>query len=119
MKAFSPTYENRNKLAALTLQSKHGPMLSEKEPQLGAFDFVGRDRRQAWHDLGSLSREEAMKQFIDMLNNLCPLFLPFVEAHAKEKEEREQRELIESQKASQELESRRREEELQRFESQK
>ena len=119
MKAFTTTYEDRNKLAALTLQSKHGPMMSEKEPQLGALDFVGRDRRQAWQDLGSLSQEQAMRQFIHMLNGLCPLFFPFIEAHAKERQERKHREVIESQRASDELQSRRCEQELKRFESQK
>lgn len=119
MKAFTPTYEDRNKLAALTLQSKHGPMISEKEPQLGALDFVGRDRRQEWQALGSITGEQAMRQLVRMLNDLCPRFFPFVEAHAKEQQERKEREAIESQRVQEEHESRQSDADLQRFKSQK
>ncbi len=48
--------------------------------------------RQAWQLLGELSRDEAMQQFIQQLDSLCPLFSAYVEAHKAEKEEQEQRE---------------------------
>lgn len=93
--------------------------MSEKAVPLGALDFVGRDRRHEWQELGSISCEQSMKQFVHMLNELCPLFRPFVEAHAKEQQERMRRLAIESQKQSQDLQSHQRELELKRFESQK
>ena len=119
MKAFSPSYEERNRLAALTLQSKHGPAPTEKEYQLGALDFVGRDRRQAWQSLGSMARDEAMRHFCRLLQDLCPLFLPFLEAHAKERDDRRLQEEQESQKLQEEFERMRKQEHLRRFESQK
>ncbi|RWS04807.1 golgi resident protein gcp60-like protein [Dinothrombium tinctorium] len=46
-KAFHPSYNDRNYLLALVLQVKHGAYNESKEPPLGPFDLVGRDRRQA------------------------------------------------------------------------
>lgn len=45
--------------------------------------------RLAWQALGEMAPEEAMKNFIDMLDTLCPLFKPFIEAHKRDGEERE------------------------------
>ena len=36
-----------------------------------------------------MSQEEAMRSFITMLEQLCPLFQPFVEAHKRDLEERQ------------------------------
>ena len=119
MKAFTPSYEERNRLAVLALQAKHGPIPGDKEPELGALDFVGRDRRQAWQALGQMPQEEAMRQFCQLLHSLCPLFYPFVEAHAKERDERAARDATESLKRLEEEETQERERELKRLESQK
>lgn len=44
--------------------------------------------RLAWQALGEMSQEMAMKSFVDMLDSLCPLFKPFIEAHKRDAEER-------------------------------
>lgn len=119
MKAFAPSYQDRNKLAALSLQSKHGPIAGVKEPQLGALDFVGRDRKHCWQLLGSMSRQQSMQQFIQLLSDVCPLFLPFVQAHAKERQERRLREELQSQKQEHDQEEEERDQEAQRFTTQK
>lgn len=80
-KAFTPSYDNRNKLVALSLQVKYGKFVPEKAPGQGALDLVGRDRRAMWQALGDVSRQAAMKQFVDLLSNLCPLFQPYIQAH--------------------------------------
>ena len=80
-KAFTPSYDNRNKLVALSLQVKYGKFIPEKAPGQGTLDLVGRDRRAMWQALGDVSREAAMKQFVDLLSNLCPLFQPYIQAH--------------------------------------
>ena len=45
--------------------------------------------RQAWRELGKISSDEAKKKFISFLEESCPLFKPFIEAHQKEREERQ------------------------------
>ncbi|RWS04967.1 Golgi resident protein GCP60-like isoform X2 [Dinothrombium tinctorium] len=109
-KAFHPSYNDRNYLLALVLQVKHGAYNESKEPPLGPFDLVGRDRRQAWSDLGTMSKEEAMSTFIKLLDKLCPLFKPFVEAHKREKDEKERQRLEEEEK--QRLEKEKKEQEM-------
>ena len=114
-KAFTPSYEERNRLVALSLQSKYGPFDAEKvHSATGALDVVGRDRRQAWSDLGNLSKEEAKKEFICMLDNLCPKFKPFIMAHVKEEEARREREDLEKLRRRQDEEDMKRREEVER-----
>ena len=48
--------------------------------------------RQAWVSLGDMSKEEAMTEFVRVLDGLCPLFKPYIEAHKTEKEEAERKE---------------------------
>ena len=48
--------------------------------------------RQAWADLGDLSKDEAIIKFVTLLNEVCPMFKTFMEAHKREQEERERRE---------------------------
>ena len=98
LKAFTPSYEERNKLAALTLQAKHGPFTDDKEPERGALDFVGRDRRLAWQSLGSLSAEESMRQFVLMLHSMCSTFMPYLEAYIQKQVELKRQTECESQK---------------------
>ena len=47
--------------------------------------------RQAWMSLGDMSRSEAMSEFIKYIDQLCPLFMPYVDAHKAEKEEQLQK----------------------------
>jgi acyl-CoA-binding protein len=116
-KAFHPSYEERNHLVALSLQAKYGPFKEEKAPSFGALDIVGRDRRQAWADLGNLSNQDAKKEFLFNLNRLCPLFRPFVEAHAREEEDRRRQE--EAIRRKEEEERQRRQQEMDRLNAQK
>ena len=44
-KAFHPSYDNRNKLVALTMQVKHGSYTGDKIKPAAALDIVGKDRR--------------------------------------------------------------------------
>lgn len=113
-KAFYPSYDDRNYLYALNYQIKLGPFNEEKAPQLGALDFVGKDRRLAWKALADLSRTAAMKQFICELNRICPSFKPFVEAHNQEKVERERLLREEQERKRIEEETRLKEEEEER-----
>jgi len=39
--------------------------------------------------LGDASQDEAMAGFIELLDKLCSMFTPFVEAHKRDLEERE------------------------------
>lgn len=50
--------------------------------------MIGRDRRVAWQQLGSISREQSQEGFLDQLDRLCPMFKPYVEAIKKDSEEK-------------------------------
>lgn len=73
---------------AFTQQAAHGPLDLSKAPPLGMFDVIGKDRRIAWQQLGTITKLQAMEGFIDLLDRLCPLFKPYVEAIKKDKEEK-------------------------------
>jgi hypothetical protein len=45
--------------------------------------------RLAWQALGGANQDEAMTGFIELLDKLCPMFKPFVEAHKWDIQERE------------------------------
>lgn len=45
--------------------------------------------RLAWAELGNITSDQAKEKFIKFLEESCPLFKPFIEAHQKEKEERQ------------------------------
>lgn len=45
--------------------------------------------RQAWQALNNMPREDAMLDFVKILDNACPLFRPYVEAHKRDLEEKE------------------------------
>jgi len=47
--------------------------------------------RQAWLALGDLSKEAAMAGFIEHIDQFCPMFKAYIEAHRAEKEEQERR----------------------------
>ncbi|KAJ9578200.1 hypothetical protein L9F63_005589, partial [Diploptera punctata] len=109
-KAVHLSYEDKLRLVAYTCQVSHGKFNSDTLPPLGVLDVIGRDRRLAWQSLGSITRGEAMAGFVKLLNKLCPLFKPFIEAHKWDVEERE-RIAHEEEVARQEEEERQRLEE--------
>lgn len=76
------------KLVAFTQQAAHGPLDVTKEPPLGMFDVIGKDRRNHWQNLGSLSKTQAIEGFIELLDRLCPMFKPYIEAIKKDREEK-------------------------------
>ncbi|KFB35010.1 AGAP003185-PA-like protein [Anopheles sinensis] len=90
-KAIHLSYEDNLKLVAFTQQAAHGPLDLTKAPPLGMFDVIGKDRRIAWQQLGTITKLQAMEGFIDLLDRLCPLFKPYVEAIKKDKEEKARR----------------------------
>ena len=73
---------------AFTQQTAHGAVTDAAAP-IGAFDVIGRDRRIAWQNLGAISKTQAMEGFIDLLDRLCPLFRPYIEAIKKDQEEKQ------------------------------
>lgn len=103
-KAFHPTYEEKLKLVALQKQISVGPYSPDSCPEVGFFDVLGNDRRREWTALGSMNKENAMVEFIHLVNKCCNLFEPYVTSHKIEKEEQER-------KRREEEERRRREEE--------
>ncbi|XP_058611065.1 Golgi resident protein GCP60 isoform X3 [Onychostoma macrolepis] len=120
-KAFHPTYEDKLRLVALHKQVLLGPYNPDASPEVGFFDVLGNDRRKEWASLGNLEKDEAMLEFVKLLNKCCNLFAPFVASHKIEKEEQERkrreeeeqrrREEEERERLRQEEERRRREEE--------
>uniref|UniRef100_A0A665TJJ1 Golgi resident protein GCP60 n=1 Tax=Echeneis naucrates TaxID=173247 RepID=A0A665TJJ1_ECHNA len=120
-KAFHPTYEEKLRLVALHKQVLLGPYNPDASPEVGFFDVLGNDRRKEWASLGNMEREEAMVEFVKLLNKCCNLFAPYVTSHKiereeqerkrKEEEERQRREEEEREHQRQEQERRRLEEE--------
>lgn len=47
--------------------------------------------RKEWASLGNMEREEAMVEFVKLLNKCCNLFAPYVTSHKIEKEEQERK----------------------------
>ncbi|XP_077409425.1 Golgi resident protein GCP60 isoform X2 [Vanacampus margaritifer] len=120
-KAFHPTYEEKLRLVALHKLVLLGPYNPDASPEVGFFDVLGNDRRKEWASLGNMEKEEAMVEFVRLLNTCCKLFAPYVTSHKiereeqdrkrKEEEERQRREEEERQRQRQEEERRRLEEE--------
>ncbi|XP_038398747.1 Golgi resident protein GCP60 isoform X2 [Canis lupus baileyi] len=120
-KAFHPTYEEKLKLVALHKQVLMGPYNPDTCPEVGFFDVLGNDRRREWAALGNMSKEDAMVEFVKLLNRCCHLFSTYVASHKiekeeqekkrKEEEERRRREEEERERLQKEEEKRRREEE--------
>jgi golgi resident protein GCP60 len=105
------SYEDNLKLVALTMQSSHGPMEQQKLEPLGVFDVIGKNRREQWAQLGSMSKLQAMEGFIDLLDRQCPTFKPYIEAVKKDREEkRKQSDIADSKRlVEQEAEKKRQE----------
>ncbi|KAI4895468.1 hypothetical protein NFI96_023967 [Prochilodus magdalenae] len=90
-KAFNPTYEETLRLVALQKQVLLGPYNPSACADVGFFDVLGSDRRKEWASLGSMAKEDAMEDFVKLLNSCCSLFSPYVTSHKIEKEEQERR----------------------------
>ncbi|XP_062980204.1 Golgi resident protein GCP60 [Elgaria multicarinata webbii] len=103
-KAFHPTYEEKLRLVALHKQVLLGPYNPDTCPEVGFFDVLGNDRRKEWTALGNMTKQDAMTEFVKLLNRCCHLFSTYVTSHKIEKEEQEK-------KRREEEERRRREEE--------
>ncbi|XP_053163251.1 Golgi resident protein GCP60 [Hemicordylus capensis] len=103
-KAFHPTYEEKLRLVALHKQVLLGPYNPDTCPEVGFFDVLGNDRRKEWAALGNMTKQDAMTDFVKLLNRCCHLFSTYVTSHKIEKEEQEK-------KRREEEERRRREEE--------
>ncbi|XP_018609104.2 Golgi resident protein GCP60 [Scleropages formosus] len=118
-KAFHPLYEEKLRLVALHKQVLLGPYHPDSCPEVGFFDVLGNDRRKEWVSLGNMSKEDAMTEFVKLLNKCCSLFAPFVTSHKIEKEEQERKRCEEEQRRrleEEEQERRQQEEERQRRE---
>ncbi|XP_040016348.1 Golgi resident protein GCP60 isoform X2 [Gasterosteus aculeatus] len=115
-KAFHPTYEEKLRLVALHKQVLLGPYNPDASPEVGFFDVLGNDRRKEWASLGNLEKEEAMVEFVKLLNKCCNLFAPYVTSHKieREEQERKRREEEERQRLEEEERERQRQEEERR-----
>ncbi|EQB78543.1 Golgi resident protein GCP60-like protein [Camelus ferus] len=51
-----------------------GPYNPDTCPEVGFFDVLGNDRRREWAALGNMSKEDAMVEFVKLLNRCCHLF---------------------------------------------
>lgn len=119
-KAVHLSYEDNLKLIAFTQQAAHGPIDIENVSPLGVLDVIGRDRRIAWQHLGTISKAQSMEGFIDLLDRLCPLFKPYVEAIKKDREEKLRIAAEEERKQKESIEMERRQQaEQQKIEEQK
>ncbi|CAG9762863.1 unnamed protein product [Ceutorhynchus assimilis] len=90
-KAFHFSYEDNLQLIAFSQQVAHGPLdeIINKLPPLGTLDVVGKDRREAWHKLGQLSKDQAKAGFVELLSRRCSLFSAYIEAHRRERDEQQ------------------------------
>lgn len=114
-------YEITTKLMALSKQAARGQFIAENEPALGWFDFVGTDRRNAWKELGDMSKADAMTNFCSVLSENVPEFASWLTARLEEKARKEQeererleRERLERERAERERKERLRQQELER-----
>lgn len=79
-KAVILSYDDNLRLIAYTQQAKFGPLDMNRAKPLGMLDMVGKARRQAWSTLGTMSKDVAMRSFVNTLFELCPSFKPYIEA---------------------------------------
>ncbi|KAM4633288.1 Golgi resident protein GCP60 isoform 2-T2 [Polymixia lowei] len=107
-KAFHPTYEEKLRLVALHKQVLLGPYNPDASPEVGFFDVLGNDRRKEWSSLGNMEKEDAMVEFVKLLNKCCNLFAPYVTSHKIEKEEQERKRREEEERQRLEEEERER-----------
>lgn len=79
-KVFHPSFDVRNQMNALILQSKFGNFDNNKSPDIGVLDLIGKGRRHQWSLLKGMSKAEAMSKFICTLDEMCPFFKAHAEA---------------------------------------
>uniref|UniRef100_A0A0A9ZAD3 Golgi resident protein GCP60 n=1 Tax=Lygus hesperus TaxID=30085 RepID=A0A0A9ZAD3_LYGHE len=103
-KAVSLSYQDKLKLVALTKQVTIGKINPDTCPPLGVLDVIGRDRRLAWQSLGDLSVEDAMVEFVELIDDRCPLFRPYAQAHRANMETRRALEQADELKEAEEKE---------------
>uniref|UniRef100_A0A672HPL8 Golgi resident protein GCP60 n=1 Tax=Salarias fasciatus TaxID=181472 RepID=A0A672HPL8_SALFA len=118
-KAFHPTYEEKLRLVALHKQVLLGPYNPDASPEVGFFDVLGNDRRKEWASLGNMEKDDAMVEFVKLLNKCCNLFAPYVTSHKIEREEQERKRKEEEERQrleEEERERQRQEEERRRLE---
>lgn len=86
------------------MQANHGPLAENKLEPLGIFDVIGKNRREQWASLGTMTKLQAMEGFIDFLDRLCPTFRPYVEALKQDRNEKRHQAAIDQAQKLQELE---------------
>uniref|UniRef100_A0A7E4VVC6 ACB domain-containing protein n=1 Tax=Panagrellus redivivus TaxID=6233 RepID=A0A7E4VVC6_PANRE len=74
-------YPVRLRFMALAKQVKNGPFKAE-ESNVGWFDLVGNDANNEWKKLGDLPQEQAMLEFVRLLDVVCPTFKPHINEKA-------------------------------------
>ncbi|KAE9556663.1 hypothetical protein FO519_000069 [Halicephalobus sp. NKZ332] len=74
-------YPVRLRFMALAKQVRYGPFKDELV-NVGWFDLVGNDASKEWRKLGTLGREEAMLEFVRLLDVVCPPFKPTINEKA-------------------------------------
>mmetsp|Transcript_10311 Transcript_10311/g.19784 ORF Transcript_10311/g.19784 Transcript_10311/m.19784 type:complete len:88 (+) Transcript_10311:237-500(+) len=61
--------ETKKQIYGLFKQATEGP-LGDDRPRPGFLDIKGRAKYDAWKALGTMSKEEAMKQYIALIESL-------------------------------------------------
>lgn len=88
-KAVVLSYDDNLRLIAYSQQAKYGSVDENPETKpLGYLDIVGKARRQAWTALGHMPKEAAKRSFINTLHEICPAFMPYIEAVQQNKREK-------------------------------
>eukprot|EP01136_Pigoraptor_vietnamica_P024227 Opistho-1_new@77071 len=107
-------YEDKLELFAFRKQAISGPYAADKMPELGFFDFIGKDRKQAWQNLGSMSTEDAQRQFCDSLERHVTEFAPWLKQQLEAQRQREEEERRAKRAEEERIERERRAEEERR-----
>ncbi|CAK9303573.1 unnamed protein product [Gordionus sp. m RMFG-2023] len=87
-KAIHLKYQDNLKLVACTKQVHYGAYKPEFNKDVGYFNIIGNDRREAWKCLGDMSKMDAILTFVKILRDNCPTFMPYALAHSKDVENR-------------------------------
>ena len=66
--AEKPSNETLLKLYSLYKQSSEGDV--NTDPPSNPFDFVNKAKYEAWSSLKGKTKEEAMQEYVDLVNNL-------------------------------------------------
>jgi len=64
---YTPTNDEKLKFYSLFKQATVGPC---NTPRPGMLDFVGKAKWDAWNALGDMSKEEAMKQYVEAFEKM-------------------------------------------------